>query len=122
MGGRFFLDSSGRALFWHVAREFDLFVVLRENERDIKLNSGKGISVRNLCLRMEKLPSVVSGVSQKNLRPRLLALCDRGLVFFERGSDGVSSQDVFLYRLSPSVVVFLDACEVFLVDCLEGSR
>ena len=120
--GAFCLDSSGRALLWHVAREFDLFLVLRENERNIKLNSGKGLGVRSLCLKLEDLPGSRVGVVSKNVRPRLLELCSRGLVFVERGSDGVSSQEVFLYRLPPEVVVFLGACGVFLGACAGGLK
>ena len=108
------MNSQGKVLLWYIAHEFDLFLVLRENERDIELNSSNGLGVRGLSLKLESLPTANGGISSKSLRPRLLTLCDRGLVFFERGSGGANSQQVNLYRLPPVVVEYLDACEEFL--------
>ena len=114
------MNSQGKVLLWYIAHEFDLFLVLRENERNIKLNSGKGLGVRNLSLKLESLPTINIGVSSKSLRPRLLSLCDRGLIFFERSVDGVNLQQINLYRLPPSVIEYLDSCEEFLKKIAGG--
>ena len=101
-----------KALLWHIAKEFDFLKVLRENEHNIELNSTTGLSVRSLSLKLENYVDV--GINSNSLRPKLLCLCDRGLVFFERGVDGSNSQQINLYRLSPVVIEYLDSCDKFL--------